>query len=88
MQPPSAVTQQSSGGTSCKSTLLDSQSKRVQTIVPTTQSTPSEAFVAEFDSAQRALKDVWLQILCGLSCRVSQPSSWSRIVLHEQHSER
>ena len=44
-------------------------------MVPTTQSTPSEALVAELDSAQRALKEVWLQILCGLSCSVSQPSS-------------
>ena len=56
-------------------------------MVPTTQSTPSEALVAELDSAQRALKEVWLQILCGLSCSVSQPSSWSRMVLHEQHSD-
>lgn len=32
-------------------------------MVPATQSTPSEALVAEFDSAQRALKEVWLQIL-------------------------
>jgi hypothetical protein len=37
-------------------------------------------------SAQRALNDFCVQRSCGLSLTVSQPSSSSRIVLHEQHS--
>jgi len=49
---------------------------------------PSEALVAALDSAHRALKEVCVQALCGLSWVVSQPSSSSRIVLQEQHSER
>ena len=56
-------------------------------MVPTAYATPSDALVAVLLSAQRALNEVCVQMSCGLSCVVSHPSSSSRIVLQEQHSD-